>query len=291
MGYPGYPRKSSAKATDRGYYNPNDNSLNIYGKKSSKDATRAKSKEEEKATGGKEDPEGSGKPLIIDIDGKQNARTQENVGLSKNSHPTVTTAGNTGEPSHSFVGTSMQGGVAGQPGAGPPGYMTQRMSLDQLLPMEAVEGFYSKITNDKYQEIERIRRHAKDKKKERYAWARIFKNQKLQHQSILEENINLRKHINKLMMAKLASNNFNNTDMLQHPSLSGIYGLHQKSSRSSLPHSPQAQRQSSLHPGNSGTKQVPSPTKIQPKNARKEDSDDEGSRHKGNDKANSNKKP
>ena len=45
--------------------------------------------------------------------------------------------------------------------------------------------------------------------------------------------MNLRKHINKLMIAKLASNNLSNTDLLQHS------GLHRKGSKSSLAHSPQ----------------------------------------------------
>ena len=51
--------------------------------------------------------------------------------------------------------------------------------------------------------------------------------------------MNLRKHINKLMIAKLASNNLNNTDLLQHSGLSGTYGLHRKSSKGSLAQSPQ----------------------------------------------------
>jgi len=51
--------------------------------------------------------------------------------------------------------------------------------------------------------------------------------------------MNLRKHINKLMIAKLASNNLSNTDLLQHSGLGGTYGLDQKSGKSSLAHSPQ----------------------------------------------------
>ena len=45
--------------------------------------------------------------------------------------------------------------------------------------------------------------------------------------------MNLRKHINKLMIAKLASNNLSNTDLLQHSGLGGTYGLHRKGSKSS----------------------------------------------------------
>ena len=79
----------------------------------------------------------------------------------------------------SQMGASIQGGITGPLGTPPPGLSAQRASLDHLLPISVVEGFYSPIMYEKAQEIERIRRQVRALKKERYTWAREFKNQKL----------------------------------------------------------------------------------------------------------------
>jgi hypothetical protein len=72
-----------------------------------------------------------------------------------------------------------------------------------MLPIGVVEGFYAPIINEKSQEIDRIRRRVEGHKRERYGCAREFKNQKLLQKQLHEENLNLRKQINLLMIAKL----------------------------------------------------------------------------------------
>jgi len=79
----------------------------------------------------------------------------------------------------SQMGASIQGGITGPLGPPPPGLSAQRASLDHLLPIGVVEGVYTPIMYEKAQEIERIRRQVRALRKDRYIWAREFKNQKL----------------------------------------------------------------------------------------------------------------
>ena len=136
--------------------------------------------------------------LLIDLDGKHltNATNiQDNAAQSKNSHPTATTAGNSnGGNTASLAGASRDRGQH-------PAY--QNSADPFMLPIGVVEGFYAPIIYEKSQEIVRIRRRVQGHKRERYGCAREFKNQKLLQKQLHEENLNLRKQINLLMIAKL----------------------------------------------------------------------------------------
>jgi len=75
-------------------------------KNEDKDAARAKSKEDETgAKGGKDDPNGKGKAIIIDLDAKESGQGQDTVAQSGSSLPMQATAANTA----SIKGSSMHG--------------------------------------------------------------------------------------------------------------------------------------------------------------------------------------
>ena len=139
--------------------------------------------------------------LLIELDGKQLPQVHENMAQSKNSNPTVTTAANTA----SVMGTS-QGAPAFT--ASEAQRLNQNiigLSSDSMkIPIGLVEGFYSPMINEKSHEIDRIRQRVNNYKKERYACARELKTRELLQKQLHEENLNLRKQINQLMIAKLS---------------------------------------------------------------------------------------
>ena len=77
-------------------------------------------------------------------------------------------------------------------------------SESMKMPIGLVEGFYSPIINEKSHEIDKIRHRVNTHKKERYACARELKSKELLQKQLHEENLNLRKQINLLMIAKLS---------------------------------------------------------------------------------------
>ena len=71
------------------------------------------------------------------------------------------------------------------------------------MPITMVEGFYQPILHDKKLEIKRLRQSVKNLEGKRFNQKRVIRHSKLQQSSLMQENINLRKQINSIMLQKL----------------------------------------------------------------------------------------